>query len=322
VADEYRLTEIVKKWKRLMYIGWKEGSKNDVRLKLNDYMDRMSQRQVEVLCLLDSARINTISEMAKFFGISKSTLSIVMNKLVAKELVVKEYPKNSDDGRRVYFKISQKGKELFQNIDSIYIEGLAVTYERFTPEQRAFFKEGIESLKKINDKNVDLFTILDERTGDREQYSEELRKIAADILYFLVNSRLSKLSGAYDIKLPDNLTENQMHLLLCVGVGGMNSLTKLEKYLGSSGSALSIGISKMVDRGYISKDYPTTGQDGRMVFLRVTERGKNILAQAESMMSECFIKRLSELDDERLDIMEHACDCLLKALSDFDNIYN
>jgi DNA-binding MarR family transcriptional regulator len=110
----------------------------------------------------------------------------------------------------------------------------------------------------------------------------------------------------------DKFTQNQLHLLMCI-LGGLDTLTKLENHLGSSGSTLSIGVSKLVEKGYLYKEYPTPGQDGRKVFIRLTEMGKEVLSATRAAMNEQFLSYLKSFDDENVELFSDSCDCLIRA---------
>jgi DNA-binding MarR family transcriptional regulator len=83
--------------------------------------------------------------------------------------------------------------------------------------------------------------------------------------------------------------------------------------LGSSGSTLSIGVSKLVDKGYLYKEYPTSGQDGRHVFIRLSDKGKEALEKTREAANNKFLIYLETFSDANLELFSYGCDCMISA---------
>lgn len=313
MAKDNLIKETADKWEKLMGIGLSIRLENGIA----KCGIKMSSRQMDILIILECLNINTISEMADFLNISKSTLSIVMNKLVSKGYVVKQYPDSRGDGRRVYFKISPSGYDILIRLGEQYIEGLSKYYSSFTAEGKELFSKGVASLRKANNSDITLFAIMTSVKEEYKKYDADVIQVAKDLAFFFINCRISSLEGS-DIKLPYGITQNQFHLLMCI-LNGMNSLTKLEKHIGSSGSTLSIGVSKLVDRGYLYKTYPDCNQDGRMVFINLTDEGKKVVAEVTELLHKHFAAYLSTLSEENLEMFGYGCDCLLSV---FETVRN
>lgn len=305
-AEKYEI--IADKWDRIIACSIKQKAESRDLAKINSLMEGMSYRQMEILIILECMEINTVSEMAAFLKISKSTLSIIINKLVDKGYVIKEYPQNGADRRRIYFKISDKGSTVLEKIDDIFMEKLTGVYSSFNERKRRLFREGIEFLKRVN-YNEHLLAVLQCKTGN-----DEMRKIVADIGYFFMTCKLYKTENIPEI--PFRLTKNQFHLMVCVAVLGMDTITKLEKHLGSSGSTLSIGVSKLVKMGYLRKEYPENGQDGRMVIIKITDKGISVMEETRIRLRKNFIDYIESLDEESREYLERACDCLMEVFEE------
>lgn len=307
-SEKYEI--IADKWDRIIAGSVKQGAESRDLAKINSFIEGMSYRQMEILVILECMELNTVTEMAAFLKISKSTLSIIINKLVDKGYVFKEYPKGGADGRRVYFKISRKGRSVLAKIDALFMKRLSGVYGFFNDRERALFREGIDCLKRVN-YNEHLLKVIQYKAN-----ADEMRKIAADIGYFLMTCKLYKTENIPEI--PFRLTKNQFHLLVCISVLGMNTITKLEKHLGSSGSTLSIGVSKLVKMGYLRKEYPENGQDGRMVIIKITDKGTEVMEEAKIRLRKSFADYIESLDEEGRYYMERACDCLIEVFEKND----
>lgn len=317
MTDKKKLLETVDKWEKLVDIAIRQKSNNSFMVDMQRYFGKISNRQMDILIVLKCLNKNTISEIANYLMVSKSTLSIIMNKLVAKGLVKKEYPKGSDDGRRVYFTISDEGEKKIDKFGVLLVDALYDIYCGLTPEQRRLNREGIACLRQTINAPKTLFAVMMDYSREKtarysKKYSEDFITMAKDTIFFLVDVKLSAISNE-GIKLPNKVTQNQFQLLMCIN-NGLDTLTKLETHLGSSGSTLSIGVSKLVDKGLVAKNYPQSGDDGRKVYIKLTAEGNSTLKTVYDYAHQAIINEISSLDDEKYRLFDHGCDCLLKVM--------
>ena len=303
---------IAGKWIELMKISWGLETRSDTNKIINSYLAGMSYRQIDMLIILECLGIHTVSEIAAFLKVSKSTTSIIINKLVAKGYVVKQHPGEGEDGRRTYLTISDKGVEMLEKMSGVYIKGLSELYSMFDEETKSAFRNGVNYLKQVKDPGETLLSMVAKRHGAYTQYDEDVKSIAMDLGYFIISSKLDGMDEGMN-RLPYNITVNQFQLLLCVGENNMDSISKLEKHIGSSGSTISIGVSKLVDKGYLKKEYPASGDDGRKVYIRLTEEGRKVLSVVNEKIKSRFQEYLSTLTEDKVQLLNKACDCFLQA---------
>ncbi|MBR1737870.1 MAG: MarR family transcriptional regulator [Firmicutes bacterium] len=98
--------------------------RNDVikKAKFSYVRNEISPRQFHIMFCLKASKYRTVTELAKFMGISKSTLSIIMGKMIKKDYVMKTFPEGEKDKRKIYFELSQKGLEMFDKIKKAELE--------------------------------------------------------------------------------------------------------------------------------------------------------------------------------------------------------
>ncbi len=303
---------ITDKWIRLMKIGWGLRLRSDTSKKINSYLAGMSYRQIDILVILECLGIHTVSEIAAFLKVSKSTASIVINKLVSKGYVIKERPSDSEDGRRTYLTISDKGVSVLEKMGRVYIEGLAELYSMFDEQTKAAFRQGVSYLRQVNNHGETLIGFIAKNHCNEPEQDEDIKNLSVDIAYFIISSKINGMDDGM-VKLPYNITVNQFQLLLCIGESDMDSISKLENYLGSSGSTLSIGVSKLVNKGYLKKEYPKSGEDGRKVYIRITDKGRDVLKSASDAVQNRFKEYLLTLSEDKIQMFNKACDCFLQA---------
>lgn len=311
---------ILKKLDILAEKGLEFKNKNLKELNIEKTDIKISQRQFEILGALVHLEINTISELAKFMHLSKSTLSILMSKLQKNGYVYKELPGNTGDGRRVYFKVTENGKRILDEKSKIYMEELQFCYNVLSNEQKENFKKGVACFRQVAEDEQNFYKIIMDKKELRNQYSDDIVTVAEDFAFFFV-SIIMKNAEQYDPAMCiseelRDITGNQVNLLINIDKFELDTISKLEGRLNSSGSTLSITISKMVDKGYLYKEYPTSEQDGRVVYIRLTEYGRKIMNEIQSKAKEKMLGFIKSLDKEKLNIFNAGIDYLLQVFDE------
>ena len=311
---------ILKKLDILAEKGLEFKNKNLKELNLERSDIKISQRQFEMLGALEHLEINTISELAKLMHLSKSTLSILMSKLQKKGYVYKELPGNTGDGRRVYFKVTENGKKVLDEKSKIHMEELQHYYNALSTEQKENFKKGVACFRQVAEDEQNLYKIIMNKKELRSQYGDDVVTVAEDFAYFFV-SILMRNAEQYDPAMClseelKDITGNQVNLLINIDKLGLDTISKLEGRLNSSGSTLSITISKMVDKGYLYKEYPTSEQDGRVVYIRLTEHGRKIMNEIQLKAKEKMLNFIKGLDCDKLKTFNDGIDYLLQVFDE------
>ena len=241
----------------------------DKNFKVNaNSKKKLSQRQYKILFTMHVLKINTVSEIAKGFKQSTATISIIMSKLVDSGYLQKEYPSKSDDKRKVFFYITEKGNEALQTLSDEIIIGIEYFYKNFTKQQSEKFDAGLTDLEKIfyfqeEKYTCHLDTILESAT------MLITKRIVRVLLRMLIESEvsLSKVC-AYNI-----ITVRQFHILRIMIELNINTIGRMEEMLIITESTLSTALSRLVESGYLEKKY-NQDTDARKIFFCVTEDGK------------------------------------------------
>lgn len=91
----------------------------------------------------------TLSDLQRHLNVSSSSLSIGVSKLVKEGYLIRNYPSEEDDRRKIYLSMTQKGvgvlTEVYERI--IYIFG--EFYESLTSDKKKDFEEGISKLNAV-----------------------------------------------------------------------------------------------------------------------------------------------------------------------------
>ncbi|NLJ87462.1 MAG: MarR family transcriptional regulator [Epulopiscium sp.] len=109
----------------------------------------LTDRQFTILILVHQFKQCTLSDLQRHLNVSSSSLSIGVSKLVKEGYLIRNYPSEEDDRRKIYLSMTQKGvgvlTEVYERI--IYIFG--EFYESLTSDKKKDFEEGISKLNAV-----------------------------------------------------------------------------------------------------------------------------------------------------------------------------
>ncbi|MBS4960948.1 MAG: winged helix DNA-binding protein, partial [Clostridiales bacterium] len=80
---------------------------------------------------------------------------------------------------------------------------------------------------------------------------------------------------------------------------GVDTVSGLEQLIHISKSSLSLTITKMEKSGYLTKDHTEEETDGRIVHLRLTDKGKKVLNDMNNYYHQIFSEFYYSLDSKR-----------------------
>lgn len=96
-----------------------------------------------------------------------------------------------------------------------------------------------------------------------------------------------------------NLTMHQLQLLFFLHMNPeIRTVSALSAELFISKGSLSLMLSKLEKNGYLRKEAPQKEDDGRKVYLSLTERAREVLKAAESSLLTSTSAIFEQMDDE------------------------
>ena len=102
------------------------------------------------------------------------------------------------------------------------------------------------------------------------------------------------------------LTMQQLSFLICIRDYELNTISQLADALCLSKSSASLSIAKMVEKGYLTKEFPAKEDDGRKIYLHLTEKGKSAAQATEDAMIQITSKYFNAFDEEKKEaIFDH-----------------
>lgn len=313
------INEAAEKWLHLVELGWQ--IKKNSPSKALFYNGKISQRQFKILGALEFTKLNTISELAEKMHISKSTLSIIISKMIKSGYVTKSRPDNEPDKRKVYFYPTEKGIEILKAKSEANTNNFKAFYNSISPHQRENFRKAVNILRGLTPERQECTEALVKRyiSVNSTDEDSEFSALLEDLSFFLL-SVLEKNANQYcsyaqldNVDGIKNITHNQYQILFCISSLGLNTISKLSEFLGSSGSTLSIMVSKLVKSGFLQKSYPNTLQDNRFVYISPTEKTKKLLNETALFANEQIKQNyLMTLSTEELEKLMEGMDYFIK----------
>ena len=109
----------------------------------------LTSRQYDILVAVNEWNLHTISEMNKLIVLSKSSLSITLNKMVEEGYLTREQASDDDDKRKVYFNITEKGIKAYKDLDKVIVSAIEGYYNKLSDKQRKDVEAYVENANNI-----------------------------------------------------------------------------------------------------------------------------------------------------------------------------
>jgi|GEM_PF-322555 len=109
----------------------------------------LTLRQLQIIHLIREDSINTISGIANEFNLSKSSTSLTISKMVKKGYLQKIAPSENDDGRKVYFHITEKGNALSLATEQFLLDVVAKSFEHISPQNAAALCGHLDEINRL-----------------------------------------------------------------------------------------------------------------------------------------------------------------------------
>ncbi len=103
-------------------------------------------RQFHVMMYIHRTKAQTVSMIAAWFGISKSSMSIMLTKLEKLGYLYKEHTEDREDGRKVYFRLTDAGKMVLQKTEEQILENIEMCFSVFDAKQSERFYTLLQEL--------------------------------------------------------------------------------------------------------------------------------------------------------------------------------
>jgi len=108
--------------------------------------------QFQILVCISGLKLETLSQLANYTHISKSSLSLSISRMVKNGFIIKQAPAdNLADKRIVYFRVTPKGNLLLKKMERECLHTLADYFLTLDEEKAQRLKLGLELLSQLYD---------------------------------------------------------------------------------------------------------------------------------------------------------------------------
>lgn len=272
----------------------------------------LSGHQFDALAVIAFFDIHNVTKIAQTIGCSKSAASIMLTKMMSKELVTKSYGHNAQDNRSIYIDITEKGAAVIESFMETRLNVVADIYDKMSDYLKTEILEGLKCFLAMSKKHSGFLIEATEKLIKKHSYPQEKNEYIITLARF-VASRISgdKLVAENPYSISKNLTLQQIGMLKAINTDEQNTVSKLVKHFGTSVSTVSVNVSRLAKSGYIVKEYGKT-DDNRETILSITPKAKDELKSVEEKCFEMFTKQYEKMDEQEKRLLE-------KGLEHFDN---
>ena len=137
-----------------------------------------------------------------------------------------------------------------------------------------------------------------------------------DVLVNLFNEILKLEEEAIITDEFKDITNNDMHIIEAVGLSGENTMSVVAKKLGITAGSLTTSVNSLVNKKYVTRQ--RSDEDRRVVFLKLTDKGKQAYEHHREYHSQMTEAVISRLDEEEVPVLIKS----LTGLSEFFRGYN
>ncbi len=249
-------------------------------------------RQYELLHIIVQRNCNKVTELAKYLDLSKSSLSLIISKMVENEYLEKEYD-TTDDSRNVVLEVTEKGLQSYNILKDMYCSELVKFLQGLNSAERELFDKAVGSLIKT-------FSIFQIIPITSEHTNEEV----ADTIFqnlFILKMPFEKFfrEVKYNVKDSITLTEKEIKILVYLSKVKSSTPTEIANNFNSSESTMSLQLKQLLKKSHITKTKSII--DSRKNLFSITEEGLKIVTKEFEILQNELIKSVSiiSLDDKK-----------------------
>ena len=137
----------------------------------------------------------------------------------------------------------------------------------------------------------------------------ENREVINDVLVHLFNEIMELEEQAIITEEYKDITNNDMHIIEAVGLGG-NKMSDIAAKLNITVGSLTTSMNSLVKKGYVKRERGE--EDRRVVYISLSDKGKKAFVHHARFHKEMITSIMDEFDDDEKKI-------LIRGLTKLDN---
>lgn len=255
----------------------------------------ISFRQFHILHVIKKYNINTNTDIAKFFRLSKSNISIITSKMINNNFIEK-VENNTADNRVTTFALTKAGEMQYQE----HFDSIEQMFEVVIPE----LDEGI-----INATN-EIINQFNKALGTTITYKSWVDNFI--LIMIGTATFIEEIFGRLEKMLDGKLTQHQLRILLMMTCQ-CDTIDEISDGIGVSHSTLSIQLKTLIQKGYVVS-IPNI-MDKRKKTFEVTDKATELLSEIDKMKNQVIVDIILEENEETQKITLSIVDNLLYIFS-------
>lgn len=255
----------------------------------------ISFRQFNILHVIKKYNINTNTDIANFFRLSKPNISIITSKMIANNLIEK-VENNSGDNRITVFALTEDGERQYNE----HFESIEQTFGVLLPELD-------ESVITATHSIINAFNIVLETNVTYESWVDNLILIMIGMFTFG-----EQMFGKLEKMINNKLTQHQLRILLMMSCD-CDTIDEISEGVGVSHSTLSIQLKTLIQKGYVVS-VPNIMDKRKKTFV-ITDKAAELLGEIDKMRNKIIVDLIVEKDEATQEITLSIVDNLLYIFS-------
>ena len=142
----------------------------------------------------------------------------------------------------------------------------------------------------------------------------ENREVINDVLVHLFNEIMELEEQAIITEEYKDITNNDMHIIEAVGLGG-NKMSDIAARLNITVGSLTTAVNSLVKKGYV--DRFRSKEDRRVVYVRLLEKGENAYHHHEDYHKQMTQAIVDKLDESEIPVLLKTLDALTGFFTDY-----
>ncbi len=246
-------------------------------------------RQYEILHILYTKQCNKVSEVSKLLDLSISSLSLIISKMVANDLIEKNY-ETTDDSRNVVLSLTEFGENNYLILKNLYCNILKQFILSLSNEELELFQNAVTSLTDA----LSMFSIIYiEKNYDIDKIS--------DLIFqnlFILKTPFEKFFRDIRNNLKDDLTltDKEINILVIFADVKTSTPSKIAAMVHSSESTISTQLKKLVKKGHLEKSKSI--EDSRITNFTLTESGSSTIQYELSLLNNQAIEIINTFKNQ------------------------
>lgn len=259
----------------------------------------ISDRQLDIIHLIITNNVNTVSSLAKYLGLSTSSMSTVISKMTNQKLLDKV--PDEKDGRAVTLVPTEHAILIYSLFKNIFSESFTDFINRLNKKELSLFDDCVENISNALTSSMN-------RTYSRNLHLSEKIDFVFETLFLTKKNyetffRNTKSATKDDLL----LTPKEMMLYRLIIEGTATTPSEISKITCTGESTISTQLKKMLKKGLIYKQKDS--KDSRKTYFLTTDYGAKIFYESCDIVDNTFLEFLKNITIEKKESILESLKC-------------